>query len=248
MQPHNSDQPQQTPAPSPPYQEPVQSYPPQAPQPTATASDQAAALQNVENVTQYPVDYLNQIATPLQAKKINPVILFSLIAVILLVAGVALFFLIKSSGPPNASAQLYSLQARLETLAKVTKEQGPRLTQNKISGINGTLGATIQSMQTNVKTYMDTKGIKDSKASAATKKTETPYYDKLSQTLNDAYLTGTLDRTYVSEMTFQVTILKSKLQQLKSTARSTSFNEFYDKNLPTLDTIIEQLNTFQSTK
>ncbi len=95
---------------------------------------------------------------------------------------------------------------------------------------------------------MDSKKLKPTKESIAAKKVETTYYNNLSQSLNDAYLTGTLDRSYSSEMTYQVTILKSKLQKLKAAANSKSFTEFYDKNVPSLDVATDQISKFQSTK
>lgn len=228
-----------------PYQAPTQGAPaPVQQQPAAPTLQQ----QSVDNVTQYPVDYLNTIAAPMPVKKASPLFVFSLIGGILLSTGIGLFMIIKSTSPPDVSTQIYTAQARLDTLVKVTSEQGTHLTQNDLSSINSTLGATLKSMQANLKSYADTKGYKTAKQPVTIKKTETLYYEKLSQTLNDSYLTGTLDRTYSGEMSYQLTLLKSKLQKLKAAANSKAFTEFYNKNIPSLDTVIEQLSKFQSTK
>jgi len=259
MQPQNPFQPQQG---QPPLPGPAAGYPPVAPQP-ATPTHQAPTQypaqpqpvaygppsdQPTASVSQYPVDYLNQIATPIRVKKVSPLLVFGLIAGILVTVGLSLFMIIKSTAPPNVNAQLYSLQARLDTLGTVTTNTGPRLTQNNLSSINSTLGTTIKSMQANLKAHMDSKGLKDAKLIAAAKKTEASFGDALSQSLDDAYLTGTLDRSYSSEITYQLTLLKSKLQKLKAAANSASFNDFYDKNVPSLDTVSEQLSKFQNTK
>lgn len=240
----------------PPAAQPYPTQPPLTPPPTpappyvapAQADYQAPETQATNNLNQYPVDYLNQIATPLPVKKASPLLVFGLIGGVLLTVGLALFMVIQSTAPPNVSMQLYSLQTRLDTLDRVSNEQGARLTQNNLSSINSTLDTTIKSMQANLKSYMDSKGYKDTKTIATVKKTESSYYDKLSQGLNDAYLTGTLDRSYSSEMPYQLTVLKSKLQKLKAAANSKSFTEFYDKNVPSLNIAIDQLAKFQSTK
>lgn len=255
MQSQNPFQPQQG---QPPIQGPPASYPPVAPQPYQapqpyTTQPQPGAYpapneQPPVNVSQFPVDYLNQIAAPMPVKKASPFLVFGLIAALLITVGIVLFMIIKSTSPPDVSAQLYSLQARLETLNTVTSNTGPRLTQNNLSSINSTLGATIKSMQANLKAYMDSKGLKDPKVIATAKKAEASYGDSLTQSLDDAYLTGTLDRSYSSEITYQLTVLKSKLQKLKAAANSKSFNEFYEKNVPSLDTVSEQLSKFQNTK
>lgn len=275
MQPQNPFQPQQNQSPQPPYQGPAGQYPPVAapapasdpyqqpaqnfgnPQQQPSPVQQSYATQSafsapgtepLNNVNQYPVDYLNQIATPIPVKKLSPLLVLGLIGGILLITGLALFMLIKSTAPPDVGTQLYALQARLDTLNNITNATGKRLTQNNLSSINSTLGTTITSMQANLKTYMDARGYKNATGIAAAKKVEKSYADKLSQTLNDAYLTGTLDRSYSSEITYQLSILKSKLQKIKAAANSKSFTEFYDKNIPSLDMVSDQLAKFQNTK
>lgn len=226
------------------YQAPAQNYGTPQQQPYVGTEPQPA----VANVTQYPVDYLNQIAQPVPVKKASPMFIFGIIGAVLLIAGLAMFMLIKSTAPPDVGTQLYGLQARLETLTSVMSNTGSRLTQSNLSSINSGLGATMKSMQADLKAYMDGRGLKDKKSADAAQKSEASYAAKLSQTLDDAYLTGTLDRSYSSEMTYQLTILKSKLQKVKATAKSKAFNELYDKNVPSLDTQSDLLTKFQSTK
>ncbi len=174
--------------------------------------------------------------------------MFGLIGGVLIAAAIALFVLVQSAAGPSVSSQLYAAQARLDTIVRVTNEQGSHLTQNKLSSINSTLSTTTTSMQANLASYLTTHGYKNTTAAAAAKKTETAYYTKLSQTFSDSYLTGTLDRTYPSEMVYQLTILKSMLQKIKAGANSTAFNDFYNQNVPTIDTMVQQLSAFQSTE
>jgi hypothetical protein len=224
---------------------PTQSSYPAQPQQTGTAQSQA---QPGSVVAQYPVDYLNQIATTPPVKKVSPVIIFGAIGAVIISAIVVLFMLIQSAAPPSATTQLYSLQARIATLDKLTVEQGKHLTQSDLSTMNTNVGVMLKSMSAQVGAYMKERGSASDKTSVAAKSAEKAYAEKLSTKLNNAYLTGTLDRLYASEMVYQLNILKSKLQSVKAVAKSKKFNEVYDNNVPSLIKISEKLSAFQNTK
>lgn len=228
------------------YSAAPQAYPPQ---PQQTPFPNAAQPQQPSGVaSQYPVDYLNQIATAQPVKKVSPLILFGAIGGVIVLAIVAMFMLIQSTAPPSATTQLYELQARINTLDKLTTEQGKHLTQSDLSTINTNVGVMLKSMSAQVTAYMKERGSTGDKSSATAKSAEKTYADKLSTKLNNAYLTGTLDRLYASEMVYQLSILKSKMQSVKAAAKSKKFNEVYDNNVPSLDKISEKLSSFQNTK
>ena len=175
--------------------------------------------------------------------------LFGIIGGVLAVTVLAVVLLIQATSPPDVSTQLYTLQARINTLTKVTSEQNKHLTQNELSSINSTLQATLKSTSTDIATYMESRKLKSSDKRASTaKKSEQTKYEALSKKLNDAYLTGTLDRSYANEMAYQLSMLKSMMQRIKSTAKSKNYNTLYDQALPSIDTLTDQLSKFQSTK
>lgn len=220
-----------------------------APQPTQFTPQVAPAAPVPNPNEQFSVDYLNKIATNTPVKKASPLLIFGLIGGILVLAAGLLIFMVQAAAPPNVSTQIYALQARLDTLSKVTSEQGKHLTQNELSSINSTLGASLTSTTTDLAAYAKLRGIKSGdKAATAAKTTEQPYYTALSKKLDDAYLLGTLDRTYTTEMQYQLSILKSKLQRIKTAANSKTFNDFYTPNVASIDTVISSLSSFQSTK
>jgi hypothetical protein len=49
-------------------------------------------------------------------------------------------------------------------------------------------------------------------------------------------------------MAYELTILESKFQTLKSSANSTSVTDFYNRNIPTLNTAIDSFSSFTSSK
>lgn len=233
MNPNNPYQPQPTPQPAPTEQ--PYGYQP-APEPGTVAQ-------------QYPVDYLNKIATKQPVKKASPMIIFGLIGGVIIAAAIALFMIVRLSAPPDASSQSYALKARLDTLAKITEGQTKHLTQNELSSINSVLKTTLTTVKTSFDSTMTARGLKPATQPPEIKAKEKAYYDKLSQKLNDAYLTGTLDRTYASEMAYELTVVKSKMESLKvATKSSKSYNDFYTEHMGSIDTVAERLSNFQSTK
>lgn len=221
-----------------------------APQPTPAAWGAPASPPQPGQVAgQYPVDYLNQIAAPTQVKKMRPAVLFGLIGGVVSVAILAVVILAQITAPPDVSKQLFALQARLTTLTKVAAEQNKHIAQNDLSNINSTLQTQLKTTSAGVTDYMTSKGLtsKDKRATAANT-TEQATYTALSKKLNNAYLTGTLDQTYANEMSYQLAILKSMLQRLKTTANSKKFTEVYNTNITSLDTLVQQLNTFKGTQ
>ncbi len=235
--------------------QPQPSYPPNPPAAPATYTP-AQPLQPLAPLPQsttpqpLPVDYLNQIAAPMPVKKVSPIVLYGAIAgVIAFMIGA--FLLINSlSKPTDFTTQARSLQSRLATLQTVVEQQQKRLQQNQLSSMNSTLKTSILSMNSDLNTILAARGIKstDATVAATAKKTEQPYLTKLTTKLDDAYLTGTLDRSYASQMAYELTIVKSMMQSLRSSANAKSVNEFYDHNIKTITTAIDEFSKFTSSK
>ena len=209
----------------------------------ATGADLGAAS---EPDTSFPVDYLNEIAPKQQPVQINRFAVFGLIGGVLLLAFSAVMMMVNSQ--PNYTKQAQSTLARIETLQAATKEQQSRLTENELSSMNTTLTTSLGSMGTELKSSLKDAKIKTELLGDA-KKTEKAYSDKLSKTLEDAYLTGSLDRVYAREMSYQLSILKSYLQKLKTASGNRkAIADYVATNSKTLDAATKSFSNFTSTK
>lgn len=196
--------------------------------------------------TSFPVDYLNEIAPKQQPVQINRFAVFGLIGGVLLLAFSAVMMMVNSQ--PNYTKQAQSTLARIETLQAATKEQQSRLTENELSSMNTTLTTSLGSMGTELKSSLKDAKIKTELVGDA-KKTEKAYSDKLSKTLEDAYLTGSLDRVYAREMSYQLSILKSYLQKLKTASGNRkAITDYVATNSKTLDAATKSFSNFTSTK
>ena len=209
----------------------------------ATGADLGAAS---EPDTSFPVDYLNEIAPKQQPVQINRFAVFGLIGGVLLLAFAIIMMMVNSQ--PNYTKQAQSTLARIETLQAATKEQQSRLTENELSSMNTTLTTSLGSMGTELKSSLKDAKIKTELVGDA-KKTEKAYSDKLSKTLEDAYLTGSLDRVYAREMSYQLSILKSYLQKLKTASGNRkAIADYVATNSKTLDAATKSFSNFTSTK
>ena len=209
----------------------------------ATGADLGAAS---EPDTSFPVDYLNEIAPKQQPVQMNRFAVFGLIGGVLLLAFAIVMMMVNSQ--PNYTKQAQTTLARIETLQAATKEQQSRLTENELSSMNTTLTTSLGSMGTELKSSLKDAKIKTELVGDA-KKTEKAYSDKLSKTLEDAYLTGSLDRVYAREMSYQLSILKSYLHKLKTASGNRkAIADYVATNSKTLDAATKSFSNFTSTK
>ena len=184
----------------------------------------------------------------------SPIMLFGIIGGVLLANVIAMFIMVRAAAPPDVGTQVLALQARIDTLLKVSGEQKKHIAQNDLSNINSIMQTQLKSTAADVSGYISSKKIITAKDASKDKRViaansaETPVYTKLSQKLNNAYLMGTLDQTFSSEMAYQLTMLKSMMQRVKSSARNKAFTELYTKNIESLDVITTQFNKFQGTQ
>lgn len=257
--PHTSADPSQNyantyPGPGQPYQPQASGYTGQAyanpQQPLGATAMAATGAEDLgaasEPDTSFPVDYLNEIAPKQQPVQINRFAVFGLIGGVLLLAFAIVMMMVNSQ--PNYTKQAQSTLARIETLQAATKEQQSRLTENELSSMNTTLTTSLGSMGTELKSSLKDAKIKTELLGDA-KKTEKAYSDKLSKTLEDAYLTGSLDRVYAREMSYQLSILKSYLQKLKTASGNRkAIADYVATNSKTLDAATKSFSNFTSTK
>lgn len=213
-------------------------------QPQAASGQPAPGYQSSQEFTpntpgmtaaNYSVDYLNQIA-PKEQKTVNRFAVIALIGGILISALFAII-LLSSSGGPNANEQLSPIASRITTLKSVTEAQQPHLRETKLSEANAALGSSLATMNTEIQAILKERKIKSNDKSATGKK-ETAYSEKLSTTLDQSYQRGTLDTIYTSQMSYELTVLKSKLTKLKRSTKSESLTTFVDNGIANIDTVL----------
>lgn len=194
---------------------------------------------------EYSIDYLNQIA-PKEQKAVNRFAVLGLIGAGILSAIFAVIIIASSSGP-SANDQLIPISERIATLQVVTSTEQTHLSEDQISQANASLSSALASMDSNLQAIMKERKIKDSPGSASAK-AEKIYAASLTKTLEDSYQRGTLDRTYTSQMTYELTVLKTKVTKLKKSTGSKELLSFCNTSLDNINLILKAYSSFDATK
>ena len=188
------------------------------------------------------VDYLNRIA-PQEQKTINRFAVFGLIGSVL-VSVILVFVMMMSSQGPSVNELIPPISKRIDTLATVAKAETTKLTQNEIVEANASLSSSLNSMKAQLDAIIKERKIKATGSSS----TEKAYLENLQKKLDDSYQKGTLDRTYTTQMTFELSSLKSQINKLKRTSKNKSITEFCDSAITNIDTILAAYGKFEGSK
>lgn len=230
--------------PQPVAQQPQSPYQPAQPQPS-TEQPQVDYMgdPSQQDRQEYSIDYLNRIA-PKEQKTVNKFAVFGLIGGVLL-AVIFAVVLMSSSGGPSPNTQLAIVASRVATIQSVVTEQQKHLNSTEMSESNAALGSTLSTMNTDTSAIMKDRKVKADGALTAKEKT---YKEKLSKTLNDSYQKGTLDRTYATQMTYELTVLRSQIVKLKKTSTSTSIRTFCENGTKNIDLILKSYASYDTSK
>lgn len=164
-------------------------------------------------------------------------------------AVVAAVIIMANAGGPDFGAQAKSVQARISTLQTVADAEQPNLKENAITEANASLSSALTSMNADLTALMKAKGLKVSSSSSATiSKSEKNYATTLQKKLDDSYQRGTLDRTYTTQMTYELTLLRSSVLKLKNTANSKSVTAFCNSAITNIEAILKAYGNFSATK
>jgi len=186
--------------------------------------------------------YLNEISTkePVRVHKFAMMGLIGGVLVLILV----ILMIMMNSGGPNLSTQAKFINGRITTLKTIVGDQQKHLEDNTVSSTNATLSSVLTTISTDFTTTMKERKITLTSSSSTTEKT---YATTLTKKFEDAYQRGTLDRTYVPQIIYELSILRSKLVALKNSSSSKSIDTFCTSAIDGLDGITETFKKFSST-
>ncbi len=233
---------QQPPSPTPPVQPTGWAPLPQNQVAQPQSAPVAPSAFNAQPNSTTEENYLNQIATP-EPVRVHKFAMFGLIGGVLVLLIVVLAIMMNSGGP-SLSTQAKTVNDRINTLKTVASDQQKHLSDNTIVTSNATLSSVLTTMSTELTDVMKARKITlSSTASTAEKK----YATTLSTKIDDAYQRGTLDRTYAPQITYELTLLRSKLVAMKSSSNSSAVSTFCTNSITNLDAIIKTFKDYSAT-
>lgn len=192
--------------------------------------------------TEYPIDYLNQIAPEqkkpgLSGKWVLLLIGAGVVAVIFIA-----IFLLSSAG--GSTQKLQTLAARMQTLQKISEGAEKNIKSGSLRSTNSTLSIFLTNANKDIETPLANNGIKPKSLDKSIVKKEDG--TKVSATLEDARLNATFDRTYAREMGFQLDTLANLMKDIYTSTKSKSLKEFLVSTDTNLTPIRKQLTDFNS--
>jgi uncharacterized protein (UPF0333 family) len=192
--------------------------------------------------TEYPIDYLNQIA-PQQSKPglSGKWVLLLIGAGVIAVIFIAIFFLSAAGG---SSQKLQTLAARMQTLQKISEGAEKNIKSGSLRSTNSTLSIFLTNANKDIEAPLAKSGIKVKGLDKNIVKKEDGA--KVSAALEDARLNATFDRTYAREIGFQLDTLASLMKEIHSTTKSKSLKEFLVSTNTDLTAIRKQLTDFNA--
>ena len=126
-----------------------------------------------------------------------------------------------------------------------TAEQQPHLNVNQISEANAALRTTLSTMNIDITAIMKERKLKADKDLTAK---ETAYREKLSKSLNDSHQRGTLNRTYTSQMRYELTLLRSQVVTLKKAGSTDAIKKLCNNGIENIDLILKSYASFDASK
>lgn len=227
-----------------------QQTPPGQSQPQATPGQQPP-VQPAQPVyaegQDYSIEYLDQIAPPTKKSLMPSKLILIILGLVGLLVIVGLFVML-SSARPSTLDQASELNARLETLADISKDQHRHLRDNTLRANNTAYQLFLNNAISDMEAPLTAAGLeKATKKAIATQ--EKAYASKLNAEFEDARLNVILDRTYAREMAYQLDVVQAMMRRVYNgtnskelrgyldsantnlTLLSKSFDEFSDANI-----------------
>jgi len=135
----------------------------------------------------------------------------------------------------NDAQQAYG---RAQTLSTLTREQRGYFNSGELRAVSADLQSVLENLQRNITVILDANGVRSPSAPAS----EAEVKAELEQQFQDARILMTLERTYVSEMTFQIEMLRALLFQLETKLTVIDHRTFISDIYEQLEVVSERLN------
>lgn len=192
--------------------------------------------------TEYPIDYLNQIAP--EQKKPGMSGKWVLILIGLGVVGVIFIAISFLSSAGGSTQKLQTLTARMQTLQKISVGAEKNIKSGSLRSTNSTLSLFLTNATRDIEKPLANNGVKIKSLDKNIVKKEDG--TKVTAALEDARLNATYDRTYAREMGFQLETLHNLMQDIYSSTKSKSLKEFLDTTSKNITPIQKQLTDFNA--
>jgi predicted outer membrane protein len=193
---------------------------------------------------QYPVDYLNQIATQPQKPGLSNKRFFMIIAGAVGLILIAVIAMIAFSGVSGPKENMQTLAARLQTLQTVASDSQANIKSGDLRSTNSNLVIFLTNTNRDIKEPLAASGVDAEKLDEKIVAQESG--EELSADLEDARLNATFDRTYAREMSYQLDTISVLIREIYNSTNNDSFKTFLENTNANLEPLREQFSDFNA--
>ena len=194
------------------------------------------------NQPRYTIDYLNQIAPQEKRTFAGDKMFFFVIGGGLLLAIIVGILMLTSNRGPDLTTRIETMAAQMQTLQSIAQNANSRsITSNQLQSINANLALQLTTANAAIAKPLAENNIPTplpDKVIAANADTD------LVNKLADAKLNAVFDRTYSTNMSYELTSLIIQMNDLEKDSSSKSLQDFIVKTRNNIAPIQKQLQEF----
>lgn len=184
----------------------------------------------------YPVDYLNQIAAPVQPTGLSNKLLLLLIGAAILVIGIVGFIILSSGNSSTENMKL--LSTKLHGLETIAGDAPKNLKNSSLRSVNSSLVLYLTNTNRDLDAILTRNKIKVNKKEAEASITKT------TEALEEARLTDNFDKTYADEMKDQLRRVGVYMELVYNSTNNKADKAFLEKASDDLNVFYDELTDF----
>lgn len=205
-------------------------------------------------------DYLNQIASDTRGAKatsggllgglgFSPKMVKIIIGIVIVSILIIIFGLIASSGKGSDSDRDIAdrLYLRTKNVSQILDRNNSHIKSPELRSITNSFKSIISELNYRISTSLkEDYGSEspDEPASESTLTSETDYADSLTKTLDNARISGTLDRAIANEVSFNISMIISMEQDIAATTKYDNLKDYLATSEANLSQIQSQLENY----
>jgi hypothetical protein len=194
--------------------------------------------------SQYPIDYLNQLAgANSSTTQFNPKIVIGGIVGFLITALAVLFLVFNNGGGPVGPKPEETLYKTIVDTAQITNDSKRKISSNKLVSINSSLNIVLLNSITGMTDPLQKSGLEAKKLESAAKKEKA--FEKPMAKLEDARLNAIYDRAYVREIDFKIQSMLLLIEKINKMSTNKSLKDYLGKTKPDIEKVKDELDDFK---
>lgn len=161
---------------------------------------------------------------------------------LVLAVGVLMAFMLSNSSAPNISTLSQQVVLRTKTLSETTKESQKNIKNQSLSTANSSLTIQLSSISTNLAKSFADAGVSTEKVSPEIVAAESN--EELLKKLEDARLSGTFDRVYSRELSYQLQMTLTLMNDIHARTNNADLKKQLEESYKNIEPLQKQIADF----